>query len=355
MKKNLILLFFSTFLVLLFFEFILELNGKYINLKNSKLVSSYSIYSRPLNSFQKYKHPDLDYIIKNYFDSDGVKNYFNDTITSKKKNIVGIFGDSFSENIGVDPDFEFSNILNREVIDYKIVNYGVGGYNIDQAFIRFLENKHHDLKYVIYFLYNDRQFSKDLISFDKDGQYKIKTIELNYIAQLLGKLNLSYFFLDSFYRIRSNFFSNHELVDINNYSKIIANKIALAKMNKQQRTDNNFINILSAFKNESENIGAQFFVIIYPDNKNIEYFKKAISDKNLNIKYYILDSTLHNNKNLFFVNDAHWNEYGNLAFASNLREILIENGIKFNNNFYNSNKKVINNFYTKYKNVNLFK
>jgi hypothetical protein len=162
-------------------------------------------------------------------------------------------------------------------------------------------------------------------------------------------LNLPYFFLDSFYRIRSNFFPNHELVDINNYSKIIANKIALAKMNKQQRTENNFINILSAFKNESENIGAQFFVIIYPDNKNIEYFKKAISDKNLNIKYYILDSTLHNNKNLFFVNDGHWNEYGNLAFASNLREILIENGIKFNNNFYNSNKKAISSFYTKYK------
>jgi hypothetical protein len=131
MKKNLILLFFSIFLIFFIFEFILELNGKYKNLKSSKLISSYSIYSRPFNSFQKYKHFDLDYIIKNYFDLDGVKNYPNDTITSKKKNIVGIFGDSFSENIGVDLDFEFSNILNREIIDYKIVNYGVGGYNID--------------------------------------------------------------------------------------------------------------------------------------------------------------------------------------------------------------------------------
>ena len=120
-------------------------------------------------------------------------------------------------------------------------------------------------------------------------------------------------------------------------------------MNKQQRTDNNFINILSAFKNESENIGAQFFVIIYPDNENVEYFKKVMLDSSLNIKYYILEKSLHNDKTLFFVNDGHWNEYGNLAFAGNLREILIENGIKFNNNFYNSNKKDINSFYTKYK------
>jgi hypothetical protein len=349
MKKNIILLFLSIFFIFLFLEFILELNGKYKNLTYSKLINSKSVYNRPFNSFQKYKHPDLDYIINNYFDSDGVKNYPNGTLTSEKKNIIGVFGDSFTENIGIDSKFEFSNILNREILDFTVVNYGIGGYNAEQAFIRFLENRHHDLKYIIYFFFNDDQIGKDLISFDENSQYKLKIIEINYFYQLIGKLNLTYFFIDSYYKIRSNFYSNHTLIDINNYSKVIANKIALNEINKRKKTDENFLNILRAFKNESEKQGAQFFVIVYPENRNIEYFKKTLTNKNLNIKYYILDLSLNNDKTLFFDNDGHWNEYGNLAFARNLKQILIYNNIKFNKNYYNFNKKYINQFYSKHK------
>jgi len=349
MKKNIILLFFSIFLTLFFLECILKINGSYKNLTNSKFVNSKSIYSRPFNSFQKYKHPDLDYIITNYFDFDGVKNYPNSITTSKKKNIIGVFGDSFVENIGIDERFEFSNLLNKEILDFTIVNYGVGGYNVDQSFIRFLETRDHNFKYVIYLLYNDRQFSKNLISFDDGGQYKLNNIEINYVYHLLARLNLTYFFLDSFYRIRSNFFSHHELVDINNYSKIIANKIALRKINEQKRTDDNFVRILSAFKSESEKKGAEFLVIIYPGNKNVEYFKKVILNKNLDLKYYILDSMLDSDKNLFFHNDGHWNEYGNLALAKNLKEILLLNGIKFDKNNFEFNKRAINDFYSKHQ------
>ena len=35
--------------------------------------------------------------------------------TSKKKNIIAFFGDSFTENVAVDPIFEFSNILKKKI------------------------------------------------------------------------------------------------------------------------------------------------------------------------------------------------------------------------------------------------
>ena len=96
-------------------------------------------------------------------------------------------------------------------------------------------------------------------------------------------------------------------------------------------------------------IKSQEIWINYSEYINIEYFKKTLTNKNLNIKYYILDSSLNNDKTLFFDNDGHWNEYGNLAFARNLKQILIYNNIKFNKNYYNFNKKYINQFYSKHK------
>ena len=62
-----------------------------------------------------------------------------------------IFGDSFTENIAVYKDFEFSNILNQKVKNYKFVNYGVGGYSADQVFIRYLKYQDHDIKYIFTF------------------------------------------------------------------------------------------------------------------------------------------------------------------------------------------------------------
>ena len=42
---------------------------------------------------------------------------------------------------------EISNILNKVTTGYEVVNYGVGGYALDQSFIRYLKyqkNSFHD-------------------------------------------------------------------------------------------------------------------------------------------------------------------------------------------------------------------
>ena len=85
MKKNFVLLFCSLLISLILFEIFLSFLGTYRNLTKNSLYPSEAIYERPYSSFQKYEHPDVNYITVNYFDEDGVKNSSN-IKTSLKKN-----------------------------------------------------------------------------------------------------------------------------------------------------------------------------------------------------------------------------------------------------------------------------
>ena len=104
--------------------------------------------------------------------------------------------------------------------------------------------------------------------------------------------------------------------------------------------------VLNIFQNEVKKNNGKFFVIVFPDKNNINYFEKTIKDYNLKINYFILDSELAYSKELFFINDGHWNEKGNLFFAKNLEKIFDNSGIHFNKkideNIIISN---INNYY----------
>ena len=85
MKKNLFLLFFSIFIPFIILEIALIFFGKFQNLTNQNLIPSEALYERSVSSVHYYKHPDLDYIIQNYYDRDGVKNNKRESTSEKKK------------------------------------------------------------------------------------------------------------------------------------------------------------------------------------------------------------------------------------------------------------------------------
>jgi len=326
MKKNFVLLFCSLFISLILFEIFLSFLGRYKNLTKNNLYPSEAIYERPHSSFQKHKHPDVNYITVNYFDEDGVKNSSN-IKTSLKKNIIAMFGDSQTENIAVDPKFEFSNILNKKINDYEIVNYGVGGYAIDQVFIRYLKYKNHDIKYVFYFFVPGDQTNGTDSIFLENGNYEIVKPETNFFLQIIGKINLTYFAIDSFYYLRSKIYDKHTTINIDNYPSFLANKIYLNFYHDFKHLDN-FYNTFNAFRNEVEKNGVKFITILYPDYNHILYFKKAIKNNEHKFKYFILDEELAYDKKLTFKTDNHWNENGNLIYANNLIKIFNKLGIK---------------------------
>ena len=362
MKKNLLLFIFTIFLSLTLIEIILLISGKYKNLTKNKLIPSDAIYERPHSSQQNHKHPDLDYIISNYFDQDGVKN-FDKTPTSKKKNIIGIFGDSFTENIAVDKKFEYSRIVNTKLYNHTLVNYGVGGYSADQSFIRYLKYKNHNIDHVFLFLFPGDEWFNTKSEFFDNGDYKIYKTKLNIYYQIIGKLNLTYFAIDSFYLIRDLFKKNHITIDINNYNSVLANKINKKFYNKdnpscQEQPDiceKNLLNLLIAFQKEVKNNNAKFHILIYPEVKFVSYLTNIIKKTDKNISYYILNKDLGKSRNrvndslkkrqLVFMNDSHWNEYGNLVFAKNLINIFNKTGISLNNSELKINISDIDLFY----------
>lgn len=328
--KNLALIIASLLLSILLIEIILKIQGKYNHLTKNELIASQSVYERPFNSKQKHKHPDLNYIIENYFDIDGVKN-FSKIETSKKKNLIGVFGDSFVENIAVDRIFEYSTLLNENINNYQVINYGIGGYSAELAFLRYLKyQKKHDLKYIFYMFFPGDENSRGLIKFHENESFEVKKIKINLYIKFISKLNLTYFSIDIFYKIRSLLFEDHSVIHVNNYSQVLANKMATKTFLGLKEDSQYLYKLLNIFQNEVKKNNGKFFVIVFPDKNNINYFKKTIEDYNLKINFFILDSELAYSKELFFINDGHWNEKGNLFFAKNLEKIFDDLGINFN-------------------------
>tara|TARA_B110000977_G_scaffold65972_1_gene89758 strand:- start:168 stop:1265 length:1098 start_codon:yes stop_codon:yes gene_type:complete len=362
MKKNFFLLFFSIIISLILVEIILGISGKYKNLTNNTLTPSDAIYERPNLSQQKHKHPDLNYIINNSFDKDGVKN-FDQIPASQKNDIIAIFGDSFTENIAIDKKFEYSNLVNQKLTNNTLVNYGIGGYSADQSFIRYLKYKDHNIKHVFLFLLPGDEIFSTKSTFYNDGSYKIYKNELNIFYQILGKLNFTYFLIDSYYKIRGLLRDNHTTIKIDNYNQVLSNKINKKFYSRDTSEcvaepiicEINLLNLLITFRKEVEKNNATFHILVFPEEKYISYLTKIISKAEKKFNYYILHTDLGKPrdfenkdptiKQLIFKNDSHWNEYGNLFFAQNLINIFDELGIRFNDSVLGVDENDIDLFY----------
>ncbi len=358
MKKNFFLLLISILIPFIILEIALIFFGKFQNLTNQNLIPSETLYERSVSSSLYYKHPDLDYTIQSNYDRDGVKN--NKTVsTSEKKNIIAFFGDSMTENVGVNTKFEFSNILNNLISNYNIANYGIGGYSADQVFIRFLKYKHHDIKYIFYLLMPGDEIFSTKSEFNDDGTYNIHEPNLNIFFRLIGKLRLTYFFIDGYYRLKNLINKSYSITNTKNYNSILSNKlyqifyhkglnncrftIHADKVNCQKK----LLNLLKIFNKEAKLNNIEFFVLVYPDLNFISYFKETLNMKKNEINYFILDNNLAYNKKMIFKNpnDTHWNEYGNIFYAQNILNIFSK--INLNNKIINLNEyqKKIDLFY----------
>ena len=61
--------------------------------------------------------------------------------------------------------------------------------------------------------------------FNKDGKFVINEPELDLFFRLIGKLNLTYLLIDSYYYFKSLVKTSHSLNKIENYQSILSNKI----------------------------------------------------------------------------------------------------------------------------------
>ena len=360
--KNLFLIFSSIIFILILLELVLIFSGTYSQLTKTNLKPAISVFERPKNTTLEFEHPDLKTKHYIYYDQDGVKNS-KKIRTKNKKNIIGFFGDSFTENVGVSEKFELVNILDQSTKKYNFVNYGIEGFSIDQAFLRYYKYKNHNFNSIVYICHTDDYPRYKIIqNIKNDGTFDVKEYKYSLLKKISSKLNLTYLLIDSYYKLKfilkkKEFYKNKLYLEhkINNlFSNSIVSTIlkntnpATLSQNKRNKLEENFIKVLNLFNNEVVKSGKDFYIFVYPSEKNINLFNN-IELKNLNIFFLKKNVLKKNNK---FINDGHWNEYGNLEVSRQIIEILtIEKNILFENNYLNKIKKEIDEIYHSNKKI----
>jgi hypothetical protein len=131
-------LFFLLFLVFgaIAAEIFLRFDGRYADLINENLTYSRAIFDRPSNATQYKKHPDLDYKVKSLFNDFQIRNHEGISLKDVgdyQGKLIGVFGDSFTENRRIDDKFTFTTLLNGILKpDHMVLNFGIDGYGLEK-------------------------------------------------------------------------------------------------------------------------------------------------------------------------------------------------------------------------------
>ena len=178
-------------------ETALAINGRFNYLVSSMAVDADAIWALPNGTRLSVRHPDLNVRIEERFDEQGVRNHLA-LSTARKSNIIGVFGDSFTENRFLDDQFTVTTLLDATTEPQaRVVNYGVSGYGADQAYLRYRKFEHHDIRHVVYlFCANDlRNLSETRLAHPIGDDVVFRPPEATLartVRRTLGRLRITY-------------------------------------------------------------------------------------------------------------------------------------------------------------------
>lgn len=242
---------------------------------------------------------------------------------------VGVFGDSFTENIRMPVQYSFTEpldyLVNRTGARGEVLNFGVDGYSPDQIYIQYLEDGTRlDLDAVVY-MYFEKDLQElmehGLVTVGPDGRPVIHPPpERGPVFRLMKRLHLTYFVIEKLDALRiRRYASLSEESDPSSPKFAEAlRRFKAVVLDIQRRTGERGQKFLVALvpRNEAHNARMEAYLKewgvdvlnLYPD------FKKAGPDM----------------AGFFFENDGHWNEEGNKMAAVFLFQRLAERlGIAF--------------------------
>jgi hypothetical protein len=315
----------------------LALLGRYDDAVARTLVPADTIWERPPDTVQFQKHPDLDYNVRVVFDHQGVRNE-GPVQTAEKKHILGFFGDSFTENRRVDDELSFTSILGSIAERGRsVVNFGVNGYGVDQAYLHYLKYADLDIDHVFFVFYSNdlRNLYETDLAVLEDGKLSFRKPQPNRLVTFLGKLRLTYLAVDSYNRISALFHpasadfspealqrelsSNTDLGEARDkrYHDEYADSVVrdfLSDTPTQPTRDlaAKFVAVLDAWKAETASRGRAFTIVVLPGQLETALARKMELEKRFDTVY--LRSAV-GDEGVYFKNDDHWNELGNLKAA----------------------------------------
>ena len=343
-------LFLGSFLIgLVLAEVYLSITGKYDRLVNgSSVASGTTLWTKAPNNTTFAQHPDLGYPVKEVIDRLGARNEGAPYVLSQTGPVVGVFGDSFTENTAVEEENTFIGLLNKYYGKPMFWNYGVNGYGAEQAFQRYMnvagEYNFSDVIYV--FCQNDLQNTFEVrlleIANGPDGLvyanlYEGKDVSFS-LTRYLGKLRLTYLVVDAYYQALTLLGfggkpTKDDIVsDLEKGRKERTSDTFAGSVEKDFRSNSpspealavaaKLKQVTTLWKQEVERHGSRFHVAVLPFGQDKAMINKLLTEEERKeFGVFFLqrprEVPMLAAYALQFQNDGHWNEIGNLAIVPN--------------------------------------
>lgn len=307
----------------------LAVDGRYEHLVKAPLVASNTIWERPPHSVEEMRHPDVDVMVETRTDAQGIRNHSTEP-TETKENIIGVFGDSFTENRRVNDEFTFTSLLDGATRPAaRVVNYGVDGYGVDQAYLRYKKYETHDIRHVVYvFGANDLRnlYETGLASIvpgQEDVTFSVPAARPIY--RLLGRLRLTYLIMsvraalsstDGDEQIRA-VGTAASLVESRTHDafaeSLVPGALTPQTTDEMARWVRTFQLVVRKWQREVVARGRTFTVVVLPRSEDTALAGRLFQD--LGDPAVLLETHFGEFAPYQFKNDGHWNEYGNLKAA----------------------------------------
>ena len=345
MLGNGLMLLVSSVASLLLLEAVLMVSGRYEGVIHGT-PSNTTIWTRPRNAVEYAQHPDLKRMIANVYDADGVRNH-SSVPASKRRRIYGFFGDSFTENRAVADEFTFTTILDRLAPGISVVNYGVAGFGVDQAYLQYKRFAHHDIERVFYvFCGNDFRnlYETGLFALDAEGDAAFVGVRRNRVAEFLGGFRVTYLLIELSFRVRSlgrNGTVNEDVAAAylesrfngadhrerlhDEYGDSMRRKLLsrdASERRKVEPTRELFRAVLMKWRDELRGSGIPFHVIVLPRASDSAVARVLLEGLELDVLYLVDSLGSASYSDYRFATDAHWNEAGNLFAAVEISRLF---------------------------------
>ena len=311
-------------------------------------VDASQLWSPIPNTYRNRTHPDTGArhaVIYNNFGSRQHRNFDVDAL--KQAENIAFFGDSYTENIRIEAQYSFTEVLDfllnlQDERDFNVLNFGVDGYGPGQEFARYLQFPHRDeLGHVLYvFCDNDIEdfHNRRLFSLDESGNLVANdAADTGPLTMAFGRLHLTHLVRDFAQRLSLP----HRLVAPEEEQPreriepiyLISERIMRRKQEGASSGDAlddsiaAFQALLSRWKVVVEARGGEFRVVVlpflsrktlqgvFPMHLDVVYLHDCFRDMIPSFNYYVDWS---------FRSDKHWNEAGNMVAAHCLYRFLEE-------------------------------
>jgi hypothetical protein len=343
---NASLVLFSVIVGLALVEVYLNLTGRYESLVNgSSVASGTTIWTTAQNKTVYKTHPDLGYPVKEVLDNYGTRNEGAAYVPGKTGPVIGVFGDSFTENKNVEQQYTFIDLLNRYYGKTLFWNFGVDGFGPEQSFQRYM-NVADDFTFsdVVYvFCNNDLQNTYQVQLLDiaegPGGLVYANVYEgqsnARFLMSSLGKLRLTYLVLEGYYQLRAMLGLDSAQPSREQVAEDL-NKQRLERMDDSFSTglQKDFLSdnpsaetlavaaklkqVITLWKQEAEKRGSRFHIALLPFQQERDMMSKLFTEEERKA-FGIFNLTPPRETTMFagytvqFKNDGHWNEIANLV------------------------------------------